>query len=143
MTRESSQWQQLIITVDSGASESVAPAGAASNVQIVESPGSRSGVIYEVANAQVIDNLGQKDCTVMARGGSSEQVLSFQICEVHKPLLSVSKLLAVGKRVIFDGEWPYIEDKFTGERLTLLPKDGLFELHCWVRPEQDFPRPGR
>ena len=143
MTKESSQWQQLIIMVDSGASESVAPAGAATNVPIVESLGSRSGVTYEVANGQVIDNLGQKDCIVMARGGSSEQILSFQICEVHKPLLSVSKLLAVGKRVIFDDEWSYIEDKFTGERLTLVPKDGLFELHCWVRPEQDFPRPGR
>ena len=104
--------------MDSGASESVAPAGAASNVPVVESPGSRSGATYEVANGQVIDNLGQKDCIVMARGGSAEQILSFQICEVHKPLLSVSKLLSVGKRVIFDDEWSYIEDKFTGERLT-------------------------
>ena len=143
MTKESSQWQQPIITIDSEASESVATAGAASNVQIVESLGSRSGVIYEVANGQVIDNLGQKDCIVVARGGSMEQSLLFQISEVHRLLLSVSKLLAVGKRVIFDDEWSYIEDKFTGERLTLVPKDGLFELHCWVRPEQDFPRPGR
>ena len=143
MTQESSLWQKLIITIDSGASESVAPASAAGNVPLVDSPGSRSGVTYEVANGQTIDNLGQKNCIVMARGGSSEQLLSFQICEVHKPLLSVSKLLTVGKRVIFDDQWSYIEDKVTGERLTLIPKDGLFELHCWVRPEQDFPRQGR
>ena len=129
--------------MDSGASESVAPAGAASNVPVVESPGSRSGATYEVANGHVIDNLGQTDCIVMARGGSTERILSFQICEVHKPLFSASKLLSVGKRVIFDDEWSYIEDKFTGERLTLVPKDGLFKLHCWVRPEQDFARSGR
>ena len=143
MTRESNQWEQLVITVDSGASESVAPAGAASNVPVVDSPGSRAGVTYEVANSQVIDNLGQKNCMAVARGGSTEQLLAFQVCDVHKPLLSVFKLLSVGKRCVFDDEWSYIEDKATGERLTLMPKDGLFELHCWVRPDQDFPRPGR
>ena len=41
MTKENGAWQQLIITVDSGASESVAPPTSASNVPIEDSPGSR------------------------------------------------------------------------------------------------------
>ena len=143
MTKENGAWQQLIITVDSGASESVAPPTSASNVPIEDSPGSRGGVTYEVANGEIISNLGQKNCVVHARGGSTEQLLSFQICEVHKPLLSVSKLLSVGKAVVFHPDWSYIEDLVTGEKIDLVAKDGLFELHCWVRPDEGFPRQGR
>ena len=66
MTKENDAWQQLIITVDSGASESVAPPAAASNVPIEDSPGSRGGVTYEVANGEMISNLGQKNCIVHA-----------------------------------------------------------------------------
>ena len=95
------------------------------------------------ANGEIISNLGQKNCVVHARGGSTEQLLSFQICEVHKPLLSVSKLLSVGKAVVFHADWLYIEDLVTGETIDLVAKDGLFELHCWVRPDQSFPRQGR
>ena len=143
MTKESDAWQQLIITVDSGASESVAPGSAATNVPVEESLGSRSGVTYEVANGEIIDNQGQKNCVIKARGGSTEQLLAFQVCEVHKPLLSVSKLLSVGKAVVFHPDWSYIEDLVTGEKIDLVQKDGLFELHCWVRPEQSFRRQGR
>ena len=143
MTKESDAWQQLIITVDSGASESVAPGSAATNVPVEESLGSRSGVTDEVANGEIIDNQGQKNCVIKARGGSTEQLLAFQVCEVHKPLLSVSKLLSVGKAVVFHPDWSYIEDLVTGEKIDLVQKDGLFELHCWVRPEQSFRRQGR
>ena len=108
----------------------------------VDSIGSRSGVIYEVANGQTIENFGQKSCVVQARCGSSEQLLAFQVCEVHKPLLRVSKLLSVGKAVVFHPDWSYIEDLQSGERIDLVAKDGLFELHCWVKPDQDFARRG-
>ena len=143
MTKESDAWQQLIITVDSGASESVAPGSVATNVPIEESMGSKSGVTYEVANGEIIDNQGQKNCVVKAKGGSTEQLLAFQVCNVHKPLLSVSKLFSVGKAVVFHPAWSYIEDLATGEKIDLVHKDWLLVLHCWVRPEQGFHRQGR
>ena len=114
MTRENEMWLKLIITVDSGATDSVAPPASASNVPIVDSPGSRAGATYEVANGEIIHNLGQKDCIIATDVGDTPQQLSFQICEVHKPLLSVSKLLAVGKSVVFHPHLSYIEDLKTG-----------------------------
>ena len=140
--KENDTWQTIVITVDSGATDSVAPTSSASNVPIVESMSSKVGATYAVANGEIIHNLGQKDC-VLADEGISPQFLSFQVCDVHKPSLSVSKLNAAGKAMLFHPAWSYIEDLKTGERINLVCNDGLYELHCWVRPAQGFARQGR
>ena len=142
LAKESNTLQKIVITMDSGATDSVAPASSATNVPMVESVGSKAGATYEVANGEIIHNFGQKDC-VLAAEGSSPQLLSFQVCDVHKPLLSVSKLNAAGKAVLFHPAWSYIEDLKTGERINLVCNECLYELHCWVRPEQGFARHGR
>ena len=141
-TLENDLWQKLVITVDPGASDSVAPASSATNVAITESPGIKAGATYEVANGEIIHNFGQKDC-VIAAGGSSPQLLSFQVCAVHKPLLSALKLNAAGKSVLFHPDWSYIEDLRTGEWISLMRNEGLYKLHCQVGPEQGFARQGR
>ena len=60
------------------------------------------------------------------------KVLRSQVCNVNKPLLSVSKIAEVGHRVVFDEHRSFIEDKKTGEQITLTKKDGVYVVKLWV-----------
>ena len=134
-----SEWEEIVITVDSGATETVAPLSMCKGIPIENSPGSLSGVRYEVANGGVISNKGQKNCVVQTEGGTAK-LLSFQVCDVHKPLLAVSKLCEAGNAVVFHPQWSYIENLHTGERTTLHKNEGLYELRAWVRSAKGFGR---
>ena len=118
----------------------------ASSVPIQDSAASLAGKEYEVANGESIVNLGEKRCLLQNEGGS-EKLLTLQVCDVHKPLLSVSKLCGSGHAVGFHPEWSFIENLATGERMTLEQKNGLYELKAWVKgapgSRQGFTRPGR
>ena len=63
--------------------------------------------------------------------------LTMQVAEVNRPLLSVSKCVDGGNKVVFDGDWSYIEDKRTGERTTLHRKGGLYTMQSWVRAKSE------
>ena len=56
-----------------------------------------------------------------------------QVFDVNKLLFSVSKLVASGNRVIFDGDGSYVEDTATGERMWLAEHNGMYSLKLWVR----------
>ena len=134
------------MTVDSGASETVAPPEAAVGVPITDSPASLRGAEYEVANGVAIPNKGEKKCILQAEEGGPK-LLNIQICDVHKPLLAVSRLCEAGHAVIFHPAWSYIENLATGEKTTLEKKGGLYELRAWVKKAPDiknqgFARPG-
>ena len=57
---------------------------------------SRAGVEYEVANGESIPNLGERQCQVMTVGSMTPKKITFQIAEVHKPLLSVAACSDMG-----------------------------------------------
>jgi hypothetical protein len=136
------EWVEITVTVDSGASETVAPLDMATHIPIDSSEASLRGVAYEVANGQIIANKGEKNCIVQVAGGSAK-LLSFQVCDVHKPLLSVSRLCEAGNAVVFHPVWSYIENLKTGERTTIEKKDGLYELKAWIRAAKGFGRQGQ
>ena len=136
------EWVEITVTVDSGASETVAPLDMAAHIPIDSSEASLRGVAYEVANGQVIANKGEKNCIVQVAGGSAK-LLSFQVCDVHKPLLSVSRLCEAGNAVVFHPAWSDIENLQTGERTTIEKKDGLYELKAWIRAAKGFGRQGQ
>ena len=62
-----------------------------------------------------------------------------QVVDVHKPLLSVSKIIEQGHKVVFSKDGSYIE-LTSGEKLQLQSRDGVFELEVLVR-SPDFARP--
>ena len=136
------EWVEVMITVDSGASETVAPLKMAESIPIENSAASLRGAKYEVANGGVIYNVGEKNCILQAESGSAK-LLSFQVCDVHKPLLAVSRLCEAGNAVVFHPSWSYIENLATGERTTLEQKDGLYELKAWIKPATGFGRQGQ
>ena len=56
-----------------------------------------------------------------------------QVAEVNKALLSVSKVVKAGNKVVFDEEGSFIEDKKTGERMWMKEEAGMYMLKMWVR----------
>ena len=146
-TVSSSEWEELTLTVDSGASETVLGRKACPQIPIRESAGSQSGVEYETASGEHIPNEGEKVMQVSTTEGQL-RTLTMQICDVKKPLMSVRKMCAVGQRVVFDDEWSYVEDKTTGDRTTIEESGGVYTMKVWVRPPQPyvqggFPWPGQ
>ena len=68
--------------------------------------------------------------------------MTAQVCDVDTGLLSVSKAVEQGNRVVFDntgnGWGSYIEDKETGEYMPIQLKGGMFMLKLWVRKAAGF-----
>ena len=134
MSCKPEEWTEIRLTVDSGAGETVVPPSEASNVMTVE--GDRKGCRYEVANGEVIRNLGVKQCSIVTNDGGVPKNINLQVAAVHKGLLSVIELVKSGLRVVFDNEWSFIEDKDSGWRDTIDQKEDEFELVAWVKAAQ-------
>ena len=90
------------------------------------------GLEYEVANGGVVVNLGEKHDEVRTSSGAkSSFLMSFQVVDVHKPLLAVSKLVAAGNKVIFDENDPQILLS-SGEKMKMRCSGGTYEVDVWV-----------
>ncbi len=50
-------------------------------------------------------------------GDDQRRILSLQVCDVNKCLLSTARLNEAGQRVMIDGEKSYIEDVVSGGRI--------------------------
>ena len=97
------------------------------------------GIEYDVANGAVIENLGEQRVQMKDPKSGKLLNMAFQVVDVHKPLLSVSKITEQGHKVVFSEEESYIE-LAGGDRLLLQNRDGVFELEVLVR-SPDFTRP--
>ena len=56
-----------------------------------------------------------------------------QVCEVNKLLLSVSKIVAAGNRVVFDESGSYIENIVSGEKVWMKSQGGMYMLKMFVK----------
>ena len=95
-------------------------------------------VKYEVADGTHIENLGEKTFTAYTDVGH-EHYLTAQVADVNKALLSVSKLVGKGCKVVFDGDESYIENKASGDWFPLEQKNGMYVLKLWIPKEQGRP----
>ena len=100
---ETNQWEEHIFTLDSGACDHVC-ADSSLAVPTVLGDRSMKGVAYEVANGDEIPNLGEKRCVTTTDESAELVQLAMQVCDVHKSLLSVGKIVKAGRRVVFDSE---------------------------------------
>ena len=67
------------------------------------------------------------------------RTIKAQVCEVNKALLSVSRMVQAGNKVIFSSSGSYVEDEGTGERTPLREQGGMYMLKLWVK-SQTFQR---
>ncbi len=108
--RELTGWIKISPTVDSGADEHVIPVGSFEGVKLQESEGSKAGRRYVTANGQNVPNTGEKVVPMMTNEGLPLRV-AWQVTDVVKPLLSVSKLEERGHIVIMGGGRPQTASK--------------------------------
>ena len=128
-------WVEVMMAVDSGATETVMNEDHLDVVETVEGRACKRGVKYEVANGVRIDNLGEKKFTGVTAEGAKRQIVA-QICDVNKALLSVRKVVSAGNRVVFD-DVSFIEDKDTKERIYMEDQGGMYVLKLWVKADED------
>ena len=101
---------------------------------------SKIGVAYEVADGGVIVNLGERRATVKTKMDSDVLfIMSFELVEVRKPLLAVSRLVEEGHKVLFDKVDPHMLLS-TGERVGMTCKECTYEIEIWIK-NPGFTRP--
>ena len=124
------QWERVVLTVDSGASDTVLPPSICANIPLAHS--SRVGTEYEVANGGTVVNLGERKAEMKLReGDTSTMIMSFQVVEVHKPLLAVSRLVDAGHKVVFDNDSPHILLS-TGRKVPMKCSMGTYDVEVWI-----------
>ena len=132
---QSSTWQEIEITVDSGACETVMPMSLCQGISVLASKQYLEGVEYEVANGATIPNLGERRCLMMTQGSQTCKKICFQIADVHKPLLSISKVADLGFDCLLGKNGGYLIDTLTGEKIPLDRRDNLYVLKAWVKQD--------
>ena len=65
----------------------------------------------------------------------------FQVAGINKPLLSVSKLISDGWRVVFDEDESYMMHKVTKKQIKIKRERGVFVIDAFVNgPDSGFTR---
>ena len=90
------------------------------------------GVKYEVANGEIVDNEGERNFVAATEEGVIRS-LKAQVCGVNRDLLSVSKLVDNGSRVVFSKAGSYVQDEQTGQKMWLKESGGMYTLSLWVK----------
>ena len=137
----STDWIEIEITVDSGACETVMPMSLCRGISVLTSKQQVEGVEYEVANGETIPNLGERRCLMMTSGSQQCKKISFQIADVHKPLLSISKVADLGFDCVLGKHGGYLIDTVTGEKIPLHRRDNLYVLKAWVKQDPNDTTP--
>ena len=132
----SDEWVEIEVTVDSGACDTVMPAEWCKGIPIVQSSIAH-GEEYEVANGEAIPNLGERRCLLMTMGAKVAKKIVFQVADVHKPLLSISRCADMGFNCHLDKVGGYLEDMTTGERIPLIRRDNLYHMKTWVKKDPE------
>ena len=144
-------WTEIEFCVDSGACETVMPLTLLSHISVVSSPQSIALIEYEVANGQSIPNLGERRLdAVTINSPDLVKRIHFQVADVHKCLLSVTKCADMGYTCVLKKEGGYMEDEETGEKIPIERRGNLYVLRMMVRGAstddengQGFTRPAR
>ena len=126
-------WERIEFTVDSGAAETVIPSMSLKSVPTVSGEKHKNGIEYESACGTKIPNEGEKKCLLSTADAPAEKPATFQVADIHKSLMSVSKMVDRGNTVCFGPEGSWVFNPGTSEYTTLRRKGGLFVMDAWVR----------
>ena len=85
-----------------------------------------------MANGDRIANLGENIFTGVTEEEGHLRTVRAQICEVSKPLMSVSKLVKAGNSVVFAPDGAYVHNAETDEYIALVERNGMYHIRLWV-----------
>ena len=134
-------WFQIEVTVDSGACDTVMPLSMCEGIDVIPSLASLRGMNYEVANGQLIPNLGERRCEIITPGSKRHKSITFQVADVHKPLLSVSSVASMGYECILNKDGGWLINRAAHEAIPLQRKGNMYVFTCWLR-KSPFGRQG-
>jgi len=135
------EWVLIDVIADSGACETVMPKNLCSNITLRESEASKAGVEYEVASGKAVPNLGERHCEIFCEGAGSSMMMHFQVADIHRPLLSLSRAADQGFKSHLDWYGGYLEDTKTGETIPIQRRGNLYIMQIWVRASSEPPDP--
>ena len=143
-TEEGEEWKLMPrpLVIDSGAAETVMPTDWFTGHELKEAEESRGGQFYVCAGGKEITNYGERTLTLSTLDWSSIRNMTFQVTDVTKALGSVSKIVANGNKVVFDGSGSFIENKRSRERLWMREDNVGYVLDVYVAPPDDYDRKG-
>ena len=138
--QQKKQAKKLVITIDSGAAESVINEEHAPMIQTTPSQGSRSGVEYVNANGATMPNRGEKYIPIKTENGS-ECTVRMQVTDVKRTLLSVGRVCDTGHEVIFHKNGGFIRDVKTGKTFDFKRVAGVYRMEVDIDEAQVFSGP--
>ena len=94
-----------------------------------------------MVNGESLPILGERRCLLMTVGAKEAKKITFQIADVHKPLLSISRCADMGFLCVLDDVGGYLLDKVTGEKIALQRRDNLYAMRAWVRADPSTVNP--
>ena len=80
--------------------------------------------------------MSQQVVRVLTENGT-RATWTFQVAGINKPLVSVSKRVDDGRRVVFDDEASYIKHKKSGRTIELKHERWAFGIDTFVDPSHD------
>ena len=101
--------KELLTFVDSGAVDNVLPQTVCTEYPLEATSKSQSGVGFKGANGSHINHYGQRRLRVKTSAGSNVNT-TWEVVDVRKPLISASRLLERGHKLVLD-EKPRIQCK--------------------------------
>ena len=75
----------------------------------------------------------------IAMDNGSRTMATFQVADVSRPLMSVSKVCEMGNRVVFGAGGGYILNLETGATTPFETKDGICVFKLWIPPLSELP----
>ena len=144
MPMEAWQDRDIEMCLDSGCCNHVLDAEDAPGYLVSESPGSRRGQNFVVGNGQRVPNEGQVRLRMEASTGegSVNPVQSiFQVAEVSRPLMSVSKICDQGYSCLFTKDSAQILDANQRKVCEFGRSNGLYVANMKLKSPEPFQRP--
>ena len=129
--------KRVELTIDSGAAEHVV--GPMDLPHLPVGP-SRKHIQYTMANGHKTSNHGEQHVRAVTQDGH-EIAFKAQVTDVHRPLMSVSRICDKGNRVVFEDHGGYIESLTTGKKIQVHRDRNVYRLQVKV-PDSGFMRQG-
>ena len=87
----------------------------------------------KLPTALIFPNLGERRCQMMTVGSTVCKSIVFQVADVHKALLSLSRCADMGFESRFGRRAGALIVEESGEVIPLQRKGNLYVLKCWLK----------
>ena len=77
---------------------------------------------------------------MMTENNRTPKIIAFQVADVHKALLSVTRAADMGYQCVLGKHGGWLQDDASQERIPIQRKGNLYVMRVWVK-ENPFSRP--